>query len=47
MEIEGADIYNALLSRWHAEGAELLDELRCISKSSEARITGVAADIPS
>jgi hypothetical protein len=35
MEIEGADIYSALLSRWHAEGAELLDELRSISNQAK------------
>jgi len=32
VEIEGADLYSAVISKWHAEGAELLDELRSISK---------------
>jgi hypothetical protein len=31
VEIEGADVYSAVISRWHAEGAELLDELRSLS----------------
>jgi len=35
VEIEGADLYSAVLSRWHAEGAELLDELRSISNQAE------------
>jgi hypothetical protein len=30
-KIEGGDLYNAVLSRWHAEGAALLDELRSLS----------------
>jgi hypothetical protein len=30
-KIEGGDLYNAVLSRWHAEGAALLDELRFLS----------------
>jgi hypothetical protein len=35
VEIEGADLYSALISRWHAEGAELLDELRSRSYGRE------------
>jgi hypothetical protein len=35
VEIEGADLYSALISRWHAEGAELLDELRSMSYGGE------------
>jgi hypothetical protein len=35
VEIEGADLYSAVISRWHAEGAELLDELRSISNQAE------------
>jgi hypothetical protein len=31
-KIEGGDLYNAVLSRWHAEGAALLDELRSLSQ---------------
>jgi hypothetical protein len=30
-KIEGGDLYSAVLSRWHAEGAALLDELRSLS----------------
>ncbi len=29
-KIEGGDLYNAVLSRWHVEGAALLDELRSL-----------------
>jgi hypothetical protein len=30
VEIEGADVYSAVLSMWHADGAALLDELRSL-----------------
>jgi hypothetical protein len=35
-KIEGGDLYNAVLSRWHAEGAALLDELRSLSQHGNA-----------
>ena len=35
VEIEGADLYSAVISKWHAEGAELLDELRSLSNKAE------------
>jgi hypothetical protein len=36
-KIEGGDLYNAVLSRWHTEGAALLDELRSLSQHRNAR----------
>jgi hypothetical protein len=36
-KIEGGDLYNAVLSRWHTEGAALLDELRSLSEHRNAR----------
>ena len=35
MEIEGGDLYSAVLSRWHADGAALLDELRSLSNQAK------------
>jgi hypothetical protein len=34
-EIEGGDLYRAVLSRWHADAAALLDELRALSHQAE------------
>jgi hypothetical protein len=36
-KIEGGDLYSAVLSRWHAEGAALLDELRSLSQHGNRR----------
>jgi hypothetical protein len=36
-KIEGGDLYSAVLSRWHAEGAALLDELRSLSQHGNGR----------
>jgi len=33
-KIEGGDLYSAALSRWHAEGAALFDELRSLSQAA-------------
>ena len=30
-KIEGGDLYSAVLSRWHADGAALFDEVRSLS----------------
>jgi hypothetical protein len=38
VEIEGADLYSAVISKWHAEGAELLDELRSMSVEAELEL---------
>lgn len=34
-KIEGGDLYGAVLSRWHADAAGLLDELRSLSHQAE------------
>jgi hypothetical protein len=34
-KIEGGDLYAAVLSRWHADAAALLDELRSLSHQAE------------
>jgi hypothetical protein len=36
-KIEGGDVYSAVLSRCHAEAAELFDELRALSQQAESR----------
>ena len=38
VEIEGADLYSAVISKWHAEGAELLDELRSIPQTLSSKM---------
>jgi len=38
VEIEGADLYSAVISKWHAESAELLDELRSISQTLSSSV---------
>jgi hypothetical protein len=38
LEIEGADLYSAVISKWHAEGAELLDELRSIPQTLSSKM---------
>lgn len=35
-KIDGGDLYDAVLSRWHADGAALLDELRSMTHQAEA-----------
>lgn len=35
-EIEGGDLYRAVLSRWHSDAATLLDELRSLSHQAES-----------
>ncbi len=35
VNIEGGDIYGAVLSRWHTDAAALLDELRSLSHQAE------------
>jgi hypothetical protein len=35
-KIEGGDLYSAVRSRWHAEGAALLDELRSLSHHEDS-----------
>ena len=37
VEIEGADLYSAVISKWHTEGAELLYELRSISQTLSSK----------
>ena len=34
-KLEGGDLYSAVLSRWHADAAALLDELRSLSHQAE------------
>ena len=34
-KIEGGDLYSAVLSRWHADGAALFDEVRSLSNQAE------------
>jgi hypothetical protein len=34
-KIEGGDLYSGVLSRWHADAAALLDELRSLSHQVE------------
>lgn len=34
-KIEGGDLYSAALSRWHADGAALFDEVRSLSNQAE------------
>jgi hypothetical protein len=34
-KIEGGDLYSAVLSRWHADGAALFDEARSLSNQAE------------
>jgi len=34
-KIEGGDLYSAVLSRWHADAAALLDELRSLPHRAE------------
>ena len=36
-KLEGGDLYSAVLSRWHADAAALLDELRSFISSNRAR----------